>query len=159
MCCFHGSQGTGRKSRKKVVRFHRYPQIIHQYLKTMETTTERKVNMLSLATKETVELIRKELTDVEIAKRREELSDNLIRMGELKDELKKLQDEIKAQMDPIKARNAELLTDIKLGFQDVRMVVANVPDEVKGIIEFYDENNNLVGSRKIMKGETKVMKF
>lgn len=125
----------------------------------METTTERKVNMLSLATKETVELIRKELTEADLAKRRVELSDNLIRMGELKEELKKLQEEHKAAMDPIKARNAELLTDIRLGFQDVRMTVANVPDEVKGIVEFYDEEGTLVGHRKIMKGETRTMKF
>lgn len=109
--------------------------------------------------KQTTELIRKDLTPEEIAGRKDELSTNLLMMNEHDERLKKAKEEHKTSVDPIKARNKELLTDIKLGFVDERMLVHNVPDDEKGIIEFYTEDGELVGSRKMTREEKPTIKF
>lgn len=106
-----------------------------------------------LSAKVTEEIIRIELTEDDLAKRKTELANNLLKQGELDAALKQATADHKQANDPIKARNKELLTDIKLRFSDKRMLVHNVPDDERGIVEFYDEDGVRVGQRFMTREE------
>lgn len=102
----------------------------------------------------TVETIRIILTKDELNERGVSVADNLIRVGELEEELAEVKKEFAAKMQPYKSENAKLLRHIKDGYYDQEVEVYQVPNFENHTIEFYSSSTgNMVGERRMTHAE------
>lgn len=85
--------------------------------------------------------------------KREELTDNAIKLSEMEDELNEVKSEFKFKMDPLKLSNRRLLIEVKIR-QELRsgtlFYFANHDD---GMMETYDESGLMVASRRLLPDE------
>lgn len=109
--------------------------------------------LLNLSTIKQKEIIRHEFSADEMAEMKSQISDNLIKVNDLKEELDEVKDVYKAKINPLEKENKRLLMDIRLKFRDVEMEVHLVPDYENRIMELYNEEGEKVGERKMMMSE------
>jgi hypothetical protein len=108
-----------------------------------------KTNILSLSSKMTEEVIRQELPGEYTAAAKAEITANLLKHADLEEALARVKQEYKEKMEPISKRVKQLLSEVRAGYVDTRMMVHNIPDDDKLIIEFYSQDGEKVGERKM----------
>lgn len=118
----------------------------------MSTITKNKA-IIELATKKSTEIIRHQFTDQELSEMKDAVSKNLMKLIDYEDELKEIKDEFKEKMNPIRKENKHLLKSIRNGFEDQELEVYVVPDFDNKIVEFYNEEGDKVGDRKMLISE------
>lgn len=91
----------------------------------------------------------KSLSADELAARREDLADNCIKLNQFEDELKEVKDDFKVKMDPLKATNKTLLTEIKTKQSTVDGTLYHMANHEDGMMETYDSEGFLIGSRRL----------
>lgn len=91
----------------------------------------------------------KPLTEDELAARREMLTDNCIKLGDLEEEKKLLTEKIKVKIDPLKEENKTLLLECRTRQAQVDGILYHMANHEEGYMETYDENGELLNSRKL----------
>lgn len=109
--------------------------------------------LLNLSTIKQKEIIRHEFSKDEMAEMKDQISTNLIKVNDLKEELDEVKEVYKAKINPMEKENKRLLLDIRLGFRDQEMEVHLVPDYDNRIMELYNDEGNKVGERRMLMSE------
>jgi hypothetical protein len=99
------------------------------------------------------EIIRHTFTDEEIKDLSLGIADNLMKAGDLEDQMKKFKEEIDLKLKPLKSETAEILRDIRNGFRDAEHEVFLVPDYETRTVDFYDLEGNKIGDRRMTMSE------
>jgi len=89
------------------------------------------------------------LTQEELDFKRELHVDNCIQLGTFDDELKEVKADYKAKMEPLQDQNKLLLRQIKTRQEELKGTIFNYADHEDGMMLTYDENGDLVGSRRL----------
>lgn len=89
------------------------------------------------------------LSQDELDFKRESLTDNCIQLNEYEDELKTVKADFKDKMEPLKDANKLLLRQIKTRQEELKGTIFNYADHIDGMMYTYDENGDLVGSRRL----------
>ena len=105
------------------------------------------------AAKTTDGIYQKPLTPEQLDANREKLSDNLIQLSQWEDELSAIKDEYKTKMKPSKEENALLLGEIKTKQKSIVGVLYHVPNFEEKMMEVYDEEGELIESRRLRPDE------
>lgn len=98
--------------------------------------------------KETTSYVRN-LTQEELDFKREVHVDNCVQLEEYNEELKKVKAEYKDKMEPLQDQNKTLLRQIKTRQEELKGTIFNYADHEDGMMYTYDENGDLVGSRRL----------
>jgi len=122
-------------------------------------TKEKDRQILSLSVKQSEEVIRVDFSEKDIAEMKTQIAKKLIKQYDLEEKLQVIKDEYKEKINPLKKEIKEHLKNVRLGFEDVQMMVHNIPDEDKGVVEFYDDEGTKVGERKMDRSEKASIKF
>lgn len=93
------------------------------------------------------------LTQEALDAKREMLTDNLIRVSQLEDELSTIKDRFKQQIDPIKKTNKTLLVEVKTKQELREGQLFHFANHVDGMMETYDEMGVLISSRRLRPDE------
>lgn len=101
----------------------------------------------------------RDLTPEEMDVRREQLSDNLIKLSEYEDNLTEIKDEFKEKMNPLKVSNKVILTEVKTRKAEIHGTVFNIADHDNGIMESYDETGEFISSRRLRPDEKQKQLF
>ncbi len=94
-----------------------------------------------------------ELTQDELDVRREKLTDNFIKISDIDAKLKQSSDLLKAEKKPLVEENAGLLQTIKSRSEEKQGVLYHVDNQEEGMMYSYDEEGNLVQSRRLRPDE------
>ncbi|GAA4328308.1 hypothetical protein GCM10023184_18120 [Flaviaesturariibacter amylovorans] len=101
----------------------------------------------------------KPLSPEELDLKRETLTDNAIKLSEMEDKKKEVMAEFKRDMDPLAQANKALLTEIKTRQAKVFGQLYHMANHEEGMMETYDENGELVGSRRLRPNERRQVLF
>jgi hypothetical protein len=112
-----------------------------------------KESILNLAMTRQKEIIRKEFTQEELNEMRTTVTKTFFEINDLEDEFAVVKESFKGKIKPLEKENAIVLKQIRNGFVDQNVEVYLVPDYDNKIVEFYDEEGNKVGDRKMMMSE------
>lgn len=93
------------------------------------------------------------LTQDELDVRREKLTDNFIKISDLEAELKRTTKLLKTEQKPLIEENADLLQTIKTKTEEKSGILYHVDDQESGMMNSYDEEGNLVSSRRLRPDE------
>jgi hypothetical protein len=113
------------------------------------TQKERLMILQENAAKVEQTAYQKNLSPDELAARREDLADNCIKLNALDDELKEIKDDFKLKIDPLKAKNKTLLTEIKTKQTTIDGTLFHMANHEEGMMETYDQDGLLIGSRRL----------
>jgi len=91
----------------------------------------------------------KPLTQEELDLRRENLTDNAIKLSEFEDEKKDAMADFKAKMDPLTKENKKLLTEVKTRQAEVSGSLYHLSNHDDGMMETYDQNGELISTRRL----------
>lgn len=91
----------------------------------------------------------KPLTQEELDLRRENLTDNAIQLSEYEDDKKEMMADFKLKMDPLTKENKKLLTEVKTRQAEVSGNLYYLANHEDGMMETYDENGELISSRRL----------
>lgn len=91
----------------------------------------------------------KNLSQDELAARREDLADNCIKLNQFEDELKEVKDGFKVKMDPLKVVNKTLLTEIKTKQSTIDGILYHVSNFEDSMMETYDAEGMLISTRRL----------
>jgi len=91
----------------------------------------------------------KPLSPDELDSKRETLTNNAIELSQHEDELNEIKKEFKAKMDPLRQQNKQLLDQIKTRQETVEGTLYNCANHITGFMETYDENGELISTRKL----------
>lgn len=89
------------------------------------------------------------LTADELDIKREQLTENCIKLSEYEDEKKEAMAEFKTKMDPLVKSNKWLLGDIKTKQTSVTGILYHIANQDDGMMETYDEHGEMVSSRRL----------
>lgn len=95
----------------------------------------------------------KDLSSEDLDIKREQLSDNLIRLSEHEDVLDVAKAEYKSKSTPLKQANKLLLEEVKTRKQQITGMLYNIADQENSVMETYDENGEFVSSRRLRPNE------
>lgn len=95
----------------------------------------------------------RELTQDELDSKREQFVDNAIRVSSLEDELTDYKEKYKALIKPHKDENSVLQVEIKTGKAEVNGTLFHMANHSEGYMETYDENGEMVQSRRLRPDE------
>lgn len=112
-----------------------------------------KTDVLQLSLKQTVENIRFTLTEDGRNEYNEEIAKTMIEVSDKREKLKEVSREAKAEIKRLEANVAQHLKVVRQGYVDENVEVHNVPDYDNGVIEFFNEDGELVGHRKMLPSE------
>jgi len=85
--------------------------------------------------------------------KREQLTENAIKLSEFEDEKKEAMQEFKLKMDPLSKENKSLLTEIKTRQAKVEGTLYHMANHEDAMMETYDENGEMVASRRLRPDE------
>lgn len=91
----------------------------------------------------------KPLNEDELAQRKDVLTENSIRLGDLEEEKKEATKQFKDQIDPIRKINKELLIEIRTKQAKVNGRIFHLANHEEGVLETYDENGDFISSRRL----------
>lgn len=94
-----------------------------------------------------------DLTQDELDVRREQLTDNFIKVAELEAELKRTTKLLKAEQKPLVEENASLMQAIKTKSEEKSGVLYHVDNQEEGMMHSYDQDGYLVSSRRLRPDE------
>lgn len=109
--------------------------------------------LLNLSINKQFEIIRKVLSKDETDDMKTSIANNLMALKSLENELDEIKASYKAKMKPLQKEMYEILNAVNNGFIDNKMEVFLVPDYDNRIMEFYNEEGDKVGDRKMMMSE------
>jgi phage terminase Nu1 subunit (DNA packaging protein) len=95
----------------------------------------------------------KDLSQEELDIKRERLTDNLIKVSDLEDDLNVIKENFKEKMDPLKRETKELLGQVKTGKEQVEGTLFHIADHENSIMETWDEKGDFVSSRRLRPDE------
>jgi hypothetical protein len=95
----------------------------------------------------------KPLTPDEMDIRREELTENAIKLSELEDEKKEIVKRYKDQMDPLISLNKLLLSDLKTKQAKVQGTLYHMANHEESMMETYDESGECISTRRLRPDE------
>lgn len=113
------------------------------------TPKERLMVLQENAAKVEQTTYQKTLSADELAARREDLADDCIKLNQFEDELKEIKDGFKDKMDPLKAANKLRLTEIKTKQSSVDGTLYHMANHEDQMMETYDHDGYLIGSRRL----------
>jgi hypothetical protein len=113
------------------------------------TPKERMMLLQDNAAKVEVTLYQKILSPEQLADRREDLADNMIKLNIKEDELNEIKGKFKVEMDPLKNKNKELLTEIKTKQQTIDGTLYHIPDYENKTMDTYDQEGIWITSRRL----------
>lgn len=90
-----------------------------------------------------------DLTEQDLIERHQALSENLIRLNEKEEDLKKIKDEFKEVMQPMKIYQKELLTAIHVKKEIVVGALYSVANQEDGVMERYTASGEFYDSRRL----------
>jgi len=117
------------------------------------TAKERLMIMQENASKVEETTYQKSLSIEDLIAKREDLSDNLIQLGQKEDEFNEVKATFKAETDPIKQVNKVLLSEIKTKQSTVAGVLYHMANHEEGMMETYDHEGALIGTRRLRPDE------
>jgi hypothetical protein len=97
--------------------------------------------------------IKKFFTGEEMIDMRREYSDNTIQIGRKNEELKKVKQEVDAHNKPLIDQNTYLINNIRAGYVEANQQVYLFDDQESGMMNYYDNQGELVYSRRLMPHE------
>lgn len=101
----------------------------------------------------------RDLTQEELDNKRETLVDNLIKASNLEDELDEIKDGFKTKMKPLKDANKILQQEVKTRKEQVSGNLYHMANHEDGMMETYDENGDLVSTRRLRPEEKQARLF
>jgi hypothetical protein len=101
----------------------------------------------------------RELTLEELDAKREAFVDNSIKVSQLEDDLDGIKKSFKSQIDPIKLLNKTLQHEVKTKKSTVKGVLFHMAHHDEGMMEFYDENGELISTRRLRPEEKQARLF
>ena len=93
------------------------------------------------------------LTEEELSAKREDLADNCIFLNQKEDEFKEVKDRFKVETEPYKRLNKILLQEIKTKQSTVEGILYHLPNHEDGMMETYDGEGYMIGSRRLRPDE------
>lgn len=91
----------------------------------------------------------KPLTPDELDIRREQLTDNAIELNDIEEEKKESMSEFKERMEPLVKANKNFLREIKTRQAEVKGVLYHIANHEEGMMETFDENGELIATRRL----------
>jgi hypothetical protein len=91
----------------------------------------------------------KPLSEDELSVRREAFTEGSIKLGQMEDELEEVKEKYKEKMKPLKDQNKEVLYELKHRQAAVTGPLFLIADHDEGMMGTYDENGELISSRKL----------
>jgi len=101
----------------------------------------------------------RDLTQEELDLKRETLVDNLIKTSNLEDELDEIKEGFKAKIKPLKAANKMLQQEVKTKKESVNGTIFHMANHDDGMMETYDDQGYLIGSRRLRPDEKQARLF
>lgn len=120
-----------------------------QFLPELADPNDRLMQMQQEAAKVEKTTYQKQLTPDELAARREDLADDCIKLNQLEDDLKEIKDGYSATMKPLKEANKIRLSEIKTKQTTVEGTLYHIANREDNMMETFDENGELVSSRRL----------
>lgn len=96
------------------------------------------------------------LTEEDINQRREILTENSIKLGDLEEEKKELTKSLKERIDPLRAHNKQILLEIRTKQQKAEGVLYHMANHEDSVMETYDETGEFISSRRLRPEEKQV---
>lgn len=93
------------------------------------------------------------LTPDELDAKREQLTNNAIRLSECDDEKKAILQEMKALTDPLIKENKALLLEVKTRHAEVKGKLFHIADYENNYMETYNEAGEMIASRRLRPDE------
>lgn len=101
----------------------------------------------------------RDLTPDELDVKREELSENLIKISGFDDILEEQKTEYKSKTKPLKLQNKELLEEVKTRKAKVDGILFHLANHTDGVMETYNENGEFIQSRRLRPDEKQAKLF
>lgn len=108
------------------------------------------------ADKVEVSTYQKPLSEEDLQQRREILTENSIKLGDLEEEKKELTKSLKERIDPLRAHNKQILLEIRTKQQKAEGVLYHMANHEDSVMETYDENGDFISSRRLRPEEKQV---
>lgn len=116
---------------------------------------DRLVLLRETADKVEITKYQKPLDQDVLDQKREELVNNAIQLNILEEELGAIKEKYKIQMKPLKQENAVLLSEVKTKQETVEGEIFQLANHIDGMMETYDAEGILLGSRRLLPNEKK----
>lgn len=113
------------------------------------TTKERLMILQENAQKIEVTTYQKNLTDYELAVKREDLAENHIKLDQFEDEFSEVKQNFKLKVKPLKNANKVILAEIKTKQTSVDGTLFHMANHEDGMMEIYDQEGILISSRRL----------
>lgn len=113
------------------------------------TTKERLMILQENAQKIEVTTYQKNLTDDELAVKREDLAENHIKLDQFEDEFSEVKQNFKLKVKPLKNANKVILAEIKTKQTSVDGTLFHMANHEDGMMEIYDQEGILISSRRL----------
>lgn len=101
----------------------------------------------------------RDLSTNELDVKREELSENLIKISEFDDVLDEAKTEYKSKAQPLKLENKELLTEVKTRKAKVDGILFHFANHTDGVMDTYNELGEYIESRRLRPEEKQAKLF
>ena len=101
----------------------------------------------------------KDLGQEELDVKRETLTANYIQINDFDEELTAIKAGFKEKTEPLKLQNKSLLTQIKTRKEEVKGIIFNFADHEGGMMNTYDEQGELISSRRLRPEEKQAKLF
>jgi len=95
----------------------------------------------------------RDLGSDELDQKREQLTENYIKINDLDEELSQIKGEFKEKINPLKVENKGLLSEVKTRKEQVTGMLFHFDDMQAGIRNTYDEKGEFVSSRRLLPNE------
>ncbi len=113
------------------------------------TAKERLMILQENAQKIEVTTYQKNLTDDELAVKREDLAENHIKLDQFEDEFSEVKQNFKLKVKPLKNANKVILAEIKTKQTSVDGTLFHMANHEDGMMEIYDQEGILISSRRL----------
>lgn len=95
----------------------------------------------------------KDLTPEELEFKREAFVENASKLNQMEEELSDIKKDFKQRIDPIKEENKALLVEVRTRKARVTGQLFHMANHEDGMMETYDENGDLVSTRRLRPDE------
>ena len=95
----------------------------------------------------------KPLSEEELAIRKDQLTENSIKLGDLEEEKAETVARFKESIDPLKAANKQLLFELRMKQAKVDGTLYHMANHDEGMMETYDDQGELVSTRRLRPDE------
>lgn len=110
---------------------------------------QRKQAMIDNGCKVETTIVNRPFTEGELSEFKDTLSEEMIALNKIEQELKAIKDEFKIKMKPLQTRVSELLVDLRLKYRESMEEVYMLADYPAGTMNTYDIEGKFIASRKL----------